>query len=404
MTLIIPNRPHKQLLMNRSRRRISLSVATIYSLCIAAVVPFHNSVTADNLDQNTNIRSKSLHFSKLQRRYTAADTPSIDMSEFNDDTTIEEVEELMEDEPEDDDGDNGGEDDDEGNDDGSDDGVDEVPEAVVNGTNATANSTLPMTTNLVGDDGDEPETSTPVPVPEVVPQDAEPQIEPPVPVETQEVATNTSKISKNTPPIPPIVMANNTDGPTDVMDEPESPVLQTTPPTMAPQPMLQTTPPTMAPQLRPTLLPTESPTSKRIDDFDPQDKQTEAQDDDLFDEKTFHNKNRPVSSNGLLGLTSSVTVVLGTLAAICGMIFTAWQMSDNPDGLYAALCRLTITCLQLIFRVIMSPCRKCCGGGYWSHHHHHHHLAGTNGYHEPYGHLPVSTMDYGYKDPALELT
>jgi hypothetical protein len=76
--------------------------------------------------------------------------------------------------------------------------------------------------------------------------------------------------------------------------------------------------------------------------------------------------------------------------AIFLMIFTAWQMSDNPDGIYAAMCRLIITIIGLVMRILLSPCRSCLGG---------HH--GSRNY---AGHMPVSTMDYGYRDPALELS
>jgi hypothetical protein len=80
----------------------------------------------------------------------------------------------------------------------------------------------------------------------------------------------------------------------------------------------------------------------------------------------------------------------GIFLAIFAMIFTAWQMSDNPDGIYAAMCRLIITIIGLVMRIILSPCRSCFGGSH-----------GSRNY---AGHMPVSTMDYGYRDPALELS
>jgi hypothetical protein len=80
----------------------------------------------------------------------------------------------------------------------------------------------------------------------------------------------------------------------------------------------------------------------------------------------------------------------GIFLAIFAMIFTAWQMSDNPDGIYAAMCRLIITIIGLVTRILLSPCRSCFGGSH-----------GSRNY---AGHMPVSTMDYGYRDPALELS
>jgi hypothetical protein len=199
--------------------------------------------------------------------------------------------------------------------------------------------------------------------------------------------TTTSFRGKNISPSPP----NLTDGSThtgmkkndnDDASEPKAPIVESRSPTVAPHDEVTSTP-------------TESPSMERIDDFDEVDKKTEMDDDRVFDATTYPSRHPMNFTNN-----SSVTTVLGILAAITGMIFTAWQMSDNPDGIYASLCRLTLTCLQLVFRIILSPCRKflpCCG-------YRNHHLSGTNGYHEPYGHLPVSTMDYGYKDPTLELT
>jgi hypothetical protein len=88
----------------------------------------------------------------------------------------------------------------------------------------------------------------------------------------------------------------------------------------------------------------------------------------------------------------------GIMAAIAAMIFTAWQMAENPDGLFAALCRLCITCVGLVLRLVLTPCKSCLGGpllGIMG--------LGHGGHSYQYGHMPVSTMDYGYKDPSLEL-
>jgi uncharacterized protein (DUF1810 family) len=170
-------------------------------------------------------------------------------------------------------------------------------------------------------------------------------------------------------------------------DAPKSPLVRTSP--ISPI-KSSTSPP------RPVSSPTETPTMEQVHDNDQKDSQTEPDvDDDLFNEEAY--KSRP---GGTLPGGSSVTAILGTLAALAAMIFTAWQVSDNPDGIYASMCRLILTSIQLVFRVVMSPCRKylpCCFS-------YRGHMAGSNGYHEPYGHIPVSTMDYGYKDPALELT
>lgn len=143
------------------------------------------------------------------------------------------------------------------------------------------------------------------------------------------------------------------------------------------------------PKATPSMAPTE-----RQEEHDSSEGRTEddtfgPETDDLFDQKSGRDyyKYKAISEN----TTPSAVTILATLMGLCAMIFTAWQMSDNPDGVFASLCRLIITSLQLLFRVLCSPCRKWCGcsGGI---------------YHESYGHLPVSTMDYGYKDPTIELS
>lgn len=102
-----------------------------------------------------------------------------------------------------------------------------------------------------------------------------------------------------------------------------------------------------------------------------------SQDDDLFQEQIFvREKSPPVIPPNIL--------VLLSVAWIISLVFTAWQMSDYPDGLYASLCRLVLSGFGLVVQIVTSPCRKCCGGS-----------------NESYGR--ISTMDYGYKDPALEL-
>lgn len=67
---------------------------------------------------------------------------------------------------------------------------------------------------------------------------------------------------------------------------------------------------------------------------------------------------------------------LGFLLAMLAMVFTAYQMSENPDGIFASVCRLAITLLGCGFKMITMPCRNFLG----------------NRYHA--GHVPVSTMEY----------
>jgi myosin heavy subunit len=75
---------------------------------------------------------------------------------------------------------------------------------------------------------------------------------------------------------------------------------------------------------------------------------------------------------------------LGIFLGIVAMIFTAHQMSDNPDGIYASICRLAITISSVGIKIMCMPCRKLIGGGG-----------------DPYsGHMPISTSDYSFRsDP-----
>jgi hypothetical protein len=99
--------------------------------------------------------------------------------------------------------------------------------------------------------------------------------------------------------------------------------------------------------------------------------------------------------------SSNVFLVPWVVAALglIGMVFTAWQMADYPDGFYAGLCRMIFGSIQFLLYILTTPyriiCYYCCGRR-------------TAGGHEPYGR--ISTMEYGYStsknntNPALELS
>ena len=155
-----------------------------------------------------------------------------------------------------------------------------------------------------------------------------------------------------------------------------------------------------------TVAPTLEPTSSTRETFQPAQGETERNDDgnNNNENSNYYHNNGPGGSVPPGSTTSTTTTtptttttIFATLLCVAAMIFTAWQMSDNPDGIFAALCRLILTSLQLLVRMACRPCRKICTCCYPDHHHPHH-----GGFHEPYG--AVSTMDYGYKDPALELS
>jgi hypothetical protein len=69
---------------------------------------------------------------------------------------------------------------------------------------------------------------------------------------------------------------------------------------------------------------------------------------------------------------------ISMIIGIAFMIFTAWQMSENPDGVCASLCRLTFTVAGCFVKILLWPFKKMCG----------HRFSG-------YAHHLVATQDYG---------
>ena len=144
-------------------------------------------------------------------------------------------------------------------------------------------------------------------------------------------------------------------------------------PTEVPEP--ENKPPIAAP----TGNPTKKPYTKTNDDFDPVKAEDEkhAEEEEVQELETeLKQEERVARQAGGLG------IFLGILA----MVFTAHQMSENPDGIYASVCRLAITLASVVVKIVCMPCRKLLG-------------AGGDG--NPYsGHMPISTSDYSYRtDP-----
>jgi len=129
----------------------------------------------------------------------------------------------------------------------------------------------------------------------------------------------------------------------------------------------------------PTGNPTKKSYTKTNDDFDPVKAEDEkhAEEEEVQELETeLKQEERVARQAGGLG------IFLGILA----MVFTAHQMSENPDGIYASVCRLAITLASVVVKIVCMPCRKLLG-------------AGGDG--NPYsGHMPISTSDYSYRtDP-----
>jgi hypothetical protein len=141
------------------------------------------------------------------------------------------------------------------------------------------------------------------------------------------------------------------------------------PETIAPKAKVTTSPPVL-----PRVVPTPSPTNALTDpptpqyvpiDDDPILNQEIKEEDDK-DEQELQNVEKEAKTAGGIGF----------LLALLAMVFTAHQMSENPDGIYASVCRLAITVVGCALKLVLMPCRNLMG----------------NRYHA--GHIPVSTMEY----------
>jgi len=69
------------------------------------------------------------------------------------------------------------------------------------------------------------------------------------------------------------------------------------------------------------------------------------------------------------------------IASIVLMVYTAYQMSENPDGICASLCRLSITVIGCIVKIVLIPFKYVMGGGRQSGGHY----MATPDYRDPYG-------------------
>jgi len=70
-----------------------------------------------------------------------------------------------------------------------------------------------------------------------------------------------------------------------------------------------------------------------------------------------------------------------SVTSIILMIYTAYQMSENPDGICASLCRLVITVIGCMIKIALIPLKYIMGGGRPSGGHY----MATPDYRDPYG-------------------
>lgn len=91
----------------------------------------------------------------------------------------------------------------------------------------------------------------------------------------------------------------------------------------------------------PTRSPTLAPTS-------------EAWSDKIKDERE---KLKQLANDRTAEVVASIIAFLG----ISGMLFTAYQFLENPDGLCASCCRLSLKVVSFLLKLLCLPCRICFG-------------------------------------------
>jgi len=100
----------------------------------------------------------------------------------------------------------------------------------------------------------------------------------------------------------------------------------------------------------PTTAPTNPPTTSLP---------TKAQ-NKLNDVKDFVNKEEVEVTRIVKDPTAEVMAGLLGAIAIFGMLCTAWQLLENPDGVCSSCCRLYVKFWKCLLKVICLPCRLCC--------------------------------------------
>jgi len=158
--------------------------------------------------------------------------------------------------------------------------------------------------------------------------------------------------------------------------EEEKEIPTTSNPTESPTP--ETKPSTHFPVESPSEKPTAKPYTTTNDEYDP----ITAEDEKHAEEEEVQELETELKQEEKVARRAGG---LGIFLGIVAMIFTAHQMSENPDGIYASVCRLAITISSVVVKIVCMPCRKLIG-------------AGGNGNPHYNGHMPISTSDYSYRN------
>lgn len=124
-------------------------------------------------------------------------------------------------------------------------------------------------------------------------------------------------------------------------------------PTISPTKTLTSSPPTMAPTIRKSPMPSVPITPN------PTKSPTMAPTTESWSEKVKDEQERLKE----LANDRTAEVMAGILAflGICGMLFTAYQLFESPDGLCASCCRLSLKVATFFLKIMCLPCRMCFG-------------------------------------------
>merc|ERR1719223_2565065 len=139
----------------------------------------------------------------------------------------------------------------------------------------------------------------------------------------------------------------------------------------------------MSPTVMPSLFPSVSPTLAPSPSMSPITSSSETPSSNLSPtrsptsspSKSHHGNSHPHTGSPIRRPTvpdgyvseserdSNVAHAIGWMAvfAVFGMIFVAYQLDSNPDGICASFCRLMVSLSSCILKVVCFPCKFICG-------------------------------------------
>lgn len=158
-------------------------------------------------------------------------------------------------------------------------------------------------------------------------------------------------------PTPPPIQASPHTNPTVTVTASPTGLISTGNPTPSPLSKLPTSAPTPGPTQRRTESPTRSPV--RAPTSQPTGSPTNNPTTEAFGAKVKAERKKieSIAADKTAEVMAGMIFVLG----IIGMIYTAYQLFEHPDGLYASCCRLSLKGSKILIKIMCLPCKICCG-------------------------------------------